>query len=187
MNSLSTLFSLSKSWVKVLEIVSSFVFSLLFSCQRCSRLSSCFCELLSTVQSCSLVLFALFLQWFLSSSLIIDASFSKISFSFLNYYIWVGVWINAQYDCPLFFDLISNSSSVHYSMFSFNFNNFLFCNAIYVLDFSFNGVTQHFGYIRWYSRIVFFNFKSMYITKTGYLSFSSSLNCVKFFILLVHF
>ena len=66
-----------------------------------------------------------------------------------------------------------NSSLWHHSMFSFNFNDFLFCNVIYVLDLSFNGVTQHFSYVRWYSRIMFFNFKFVYITKTGYLSFGS--------------
>ena len=159
-----------------------FVFSFPFSSQRCSRLSSCFSELLRLFIVCLLCLF--FNISFFSFNY--DASFSKISFSFFYYYIWIRIWINAQYDCLPFWSDI-NSSSWHHSMFSFNFNDFLFCNAIYVLDLSFNGVTQHFCYVRWYSRIVFFNFKLMYITKTRYLSFGPSLNCVKIFILLVHF
>ena len=54
-----------------------------------------------------------------------DASFSKISFSFFNYYIWVRAWINAQYDCLLLWSNI-NSSLWYHSMFLFNFNDFLF-------------------------------------------------------------
>ena len=72
-------------------------------------------------------------------------------------------------------------------MLLFNFNNFLFWHSIYILDFSFYRVAECFYQISWYSRIMFLDLKSVNITKTGHLSFSSCLNCVKSLILMIHF
>ena len=161
MNSLST-FSLSKSWVEVLDMVSSLSSVSCSVAKDVSRLGPCFSGLFRLFIICPFCLFfniPLF-------SLDYNAPFFEVSFSFFNYYIRIRIWIDTQYDCFSSWSNI-NSSSWHHSMFLFNLNDFLLCNTIYILDFSFNGMTSHFSYIRQYSWIAFFNFEPVYISKSG--------------------
>ena len=167
-----------KCW-KLFSFLSS-VF--LFSSQRHSRLSSCFCELFRTVHH---LLVSASSSTFLSSPLTImhlslkSPSPSSITISESE----SGSMHNMT---VLFFGLIL--THLHGTIACFHSISMISCSVMQSMSWTspFSGVTQHFCYIRWYSRIVFFNFKSMDITKTGYLSFGPSLDCVKFFILMIH-
>ena len=128
MNSLST-FSLSKSWVEVLEIVSSLSS---VSCSAVKDVSSSVSTVVIGFWPFIICLFCLFFN-ILFISFSYDAFFPKISFFFLNFtsesesgsmhnITGLLLWSNV------------NSSSWYHSMLLFNFSNFLFSHAVYVLN-----------------------------------------------------